>query len=810
MKINQFAYVPTSHEQIIKELADSRFLSARTQKMADPVMLYRGLLLKFFLEKKQSRAVRIQKVADLMATTNLNAYEYTTTQSSVSRVAFYNVALQLLGFQVGLDFELDDPFTALKKFKLPVIDSDDPLTRDQLIDAWYRLLNTRTKFGQTLIDDLAGKGYYAQFYDDQQLPRPLFFNGKAQAVFDTSQLIRDVVYVESSLDTDHDGQRDLLKAEIIRPADTEAGLKVPTVFTASPYDQGTNDENADKMTHNVNHPLSRKQPTQLTYDDIKSADKQPELPAPRKINGNTDVAEETFIKNWTYTLNDYFLARGFAVVYSSGVGTKDSDGVRTTGTSAETLSATAIIEWLHGDRPAFTNRTDQIGIKAWWSNGNVGMTGRSYLGTLSTAAALTGVAGLKTAVVEAGISNYYEYYRENGLVVAPGGFQGEDTDVLGELTFSREQSAADYLKIRDTWQEQLKKLRIGQDRDSGNYNSFWDARNLLKDVNIKCDILLVHGLNDWNVKLSHVWNLRNRLKQEAITQKLILHQGQHEYLNNFRSVDYTDLVNLWLSNKLYDVQNNANETLPDVLVQDNAEPETWHTYQDWGSSSIDHYTLSDPRFTNLNENTSFSDHLDEDLFKSYVKDTAKWQRALFTKSHSKMDNHAIQLVSEPLRKDLVIDGRAKITLSAASSATVGLLSVALVDYGKAKRLTATPQVLAAQKIITGYNWRKDDLREFIPEKKASAYKKFTDAHMNMQNRENAYRVDDLKPGQFYTFEMAFQPTFWRLLAGHQLGILIYATDMDYTIRGNQEITYTVDLDNSTLTLPLLATDAGTN
>ncbi|GAF37129.1 CocE/NonD family hydrolase C-terminal non-catalytic domain-containing protein [Lentilactobacillus farraginis] len=71
-------------------------------------------------------------------------------------------------------------------------------------------------------------------------------------------------------------------------------------------------------------------------------------------------------------------------------------------------------------------------------------------------------------------------------------------------------------------------------------------------------------------------------------------------------------------------------------------------------------------------------------------------------------------------------------------------------------------------------------------------------------------VDDLKPGQFYTFEMAFQPTFWRLLAGHQLGILIYATDMDYTIRGNQEITYTVDLDNSTLTLPLLATDAGTN
>lgn len=808
MKINQFAYVQPSHEQIVQELADVRFLSARTRKMADPVMLYRALLLKFYLEKRQSRAVRIRKVANLMATPELNAYDYTIKQSSVSKTAFYNVALQLLGFQVGLDFDLTDPLAALTKFNLPIADVADSLSRDQLIDAWYRLLNTRTKFGQTLIDQLAGQGYYAQFADDQQLKRPLFFNGKAQAVFDTSRLIRDVVYVESSLDTDHDGQRDLLKAEIIRPANTEDGLKVPVIFTASPYDQGTNDKTADQLTHDVNHPLERKQPNHATYADIEADETQPELPAPRSIKGSTEVAEETFVKGWTYSLNDYFLARGFAVVYSSGIGTKDSDGVRTTGTRDETLSATAIIEWLHGDRTAFTNRTDQIKIDAWWSNGNVGMTGRSYLGTLSTAAALTGVTGLKTAVVEAGISNYYDYYRENGLVVAPGGFQGEDTDVLGELTFSREQTAADYLKIKDTWQKQLKSLTTGQDRATGNYNAFWDARNLLKHVNVKCDLLLVHGLNDWNVKLSHVWHLRNRLKQEPITQKLILHQGQHEYLNNFRSVDYTDLVNLWLSNKLYEIENHANQVLPDVLVQDNAQPETWRTYQDWGAdANVDTYSLADRRFTNLNENNTFSDHLDEDLFKHYVKEPSKWQHALLTKSHSKMDQHAIQLVSEPLKHDLVVDGQAKITLRAASSADIGLLSVALVDYGKAKRLTATPQVLAAQKIITGYQWRKDDLKEFTLEKKASAYKKFTDAHLNMQNRENAYRVDDLKPGQFYSFELAFQPTFWRLLAGHQLGIVIYATDMNYTIRGNQSINYTVNLDDSTLTLPLFGANA---
>ncbi len=719
MKINQFAYVPTDHDQIVQELADVHFLTAKTKKMADPVMLYRQLLLKFFIEK-QSLATRIQKVSNLMATPTLNAYEYTTTQSSVSKIAFYNVGLQLLGFEVGLDFELTDPLAAMKEYRLPTAIVDDTMDRKQVIDAWYKLLNTRTKFGQTLIDYLAGQGYYHQFFGTDDLKRPLIFNGKTQAVFDTSKLIRDVVYVEAPLDNDHDGKRDLLKAEIIRPADTETGLKVPVVFTASPYDQGTNDKQADDLTHDVNQEkLVRKQPNNLIYDDIKFDYDNSNLPAPRVVKETSQAAEESFVKTWTYTLNDYFLARGFAVVYSSGVGTKDSDGVRTTGTPDETLSATSIIEWLHGDRNAFTNRNDQIGIKAWWSNGNVGMTGRSYLGTLSTAAAMTGVDGLKTAVVEAGISNYYDYYRENGLVVAPGGFQGEDADVLGELTFSREQSAADYLKIKDTWLDQLKHLTSGQDRATGSYNSFWDNRNLLKNVNIKADMLLVHGLNDWNVKLSHVYNLRNTLKKENITQKLVLHQGQHEYLNNFRSVDFTDIVNLWLTNKLLDVDNQANQIVPDVLVQDNAEPETWTTYKDWGGP-VEEIALDDKRWTDLNENHSFSDQLPDDLFKEYISNTKKWQKALFTKSHSKLDKHSVKLVSEPLDHDITVDGRPEITLRATSSADLGLLSAALVDYGDEKRLTAVPQVLSAQQIITGYQWRKDDLKEFLPEKKSNS------------------------------------------------------------------------------------------
>lgn len=204
MKINQFAYIPTPHDQIIAELKATRFLDANNLKLVDPLALFRDLLLKYFSENI-SATTRVEKLRNLMATEDTDANSYTNGGGSVARSAFYNIGLQLLGFLDGLDFTLSDPLGSMAKLGLPTADVPAILSRDQVIDAWYRLLNTRNKYGQLLIDYIAGRGYYHQFCQDSNFKKPLFFNGKAQAVFDTDKLIREVVYVESSLDTDHDG-----------------------------------------------------------------------------------------------------------------------------------------------------------------------------------------------------------------------------------------------------------------------------------------------------------------------------------------------------------------------------------------------------------------------------------------------------------------------------------------------------------------------------------------------------------------------------------------------------------------------------
>ena len=109
------------------------------------------------------------------------------------------------------------------------------------------------------------------------------------------------------------------------------------------------------------------------------------------------------------------LVRGFAVVECGGLGTKGSDGFETCGTDLEIDAFKCVIEWLHGDRVAYTDKTSNVAISADWSSGKVGMTGRSYAGTTQFGLATTGVAGLETIVPVAGIASWYEYTNSQGI-----------------------------------------------------------------------------------------------------------------------------------------------------------------------------------------------------------------------------------------------------------------------------------------------------------------------------------------------------------------------------------------------------------
>ncbi|GAJ26792.1 Xaa-Pro dipeptidyl-peptidase [Liquorilactobacillus sucicola DSM 21376 = JCM 15457] len=801
MHFNQFAHTNASLETKIAELKRIHYLDHSLLTTETPTKLWLGLVKKTF-PQAHSVAAKNQKTAMLLAD-NLVALPAYAAKKNVNERVFYNVGLQLLGFEPDEDFSLSNPFETMKKYNLTY--QKKIISREDVLSAWYDLLCTYTASGQTLLDKLASLGYFKPLWGN--VSGPVFFNGKAQPVFDTHKLIREVVYVEAAVDTDHDGKRDLLKTEIIRPAETDTGLKVPAIFTASPYNQGTNDTDGKKMMHNMNTPLKHKEPNNTHYAEIEYQAQEAAVPAPREITAKTETAEETFGREFSYTLNDYLLARGFAAVYSAGIGTLDSDGVRTCGSPAETAAAVAVIEWLNGQRTAFTNKIDGSAIAAWWCNKNIAMTGKSYLGTLATAAATTGVEGLKTIISEAAISSWYDYYRDGGLVVAPGGFPGEDADVLAMECFSRKKHPADYLKVKEAFAQQLNKITAGQARESGNYNTFWDERNYLKNVaKIKADIIMVHGLNDWNVKPRNVFNLWQSLKQLPVTRKLILHQGQHIYINNMRSLDFNDMMNLWLSYKLYDIDNQANTVLPDVLVQDNTQPETWNSFTDWIAPTHDveelylrPHELVSSKLGPAEGAANFQDQLTTDDFEYYQNHLNAWTEALLTPDHSPLKHNRLLFRTAAVPADRIIQGEPEVTLSVATNKDHGMLSFMLVDYGSTRRLAPTPAVLERKGLACGFEWREDDLVEFSLAQE-TPWKMISKGHINLQNRHSNWQNDELQPNYFYNISAKMQPTFYHLPQGHHIGLIIYATDMGMTVRGNEDLAYSINLGASRLKL----------
>lgn len=756
MKFNQYSYLPVDQADILKELKEIGFDL--------PLHLTEKELFEWFVRKVYFTYKNTDyPLSNLVADAETDLLSYFQSDREWSPNIFYTVALQLLGFRYFIDFENTDSF--LKEVQIPI-------EYGNLVENLYHLLNTRTVKGNLLIEQLVSDGLIPE--DN----RYHFFNGKSLATFNCHDVIREVVYVESRIDSDQDGLPDLVKVNIIRP---RYEGKIPAVMTASPYHQGTNDKASDKALYNMNVDLEVKEPHTIQVEEP-----QLELVDPVGSAQLVSEAEETLTHiNSSYTLNDYLLARGFANLYVSGLGTKDSQGLMTNGDYRQIEAYKNVIDWLNGCCRAFTDHSRQRQIKADWSNGKVATTGLSYLGTMSNGLATTGVDGLEVIIAEAGISSWYNYYRENGLVTSPGGYPGEDFDSLAELTYSRALRAGDYLRHHAAHVADLGRLKEQIDRKTGDYNQFWHDRNyLLQADKVKAEVVFTHGSQDWNVKPLHVYNMFQALPAN-IRKHLFYHNGAHVYLNNWQSIDFRESMNALLSKKLlgYD----SSYELPTVIWQDNTGEQSWTSLEDFGSQTARRtFSLGD------SEKVIQNRYATED-YERYGKAYPTFLTDLY---QDKAQQVTIDL---PIEKDLHLNGKARLHLRLQSSTDKGLLSAQLMELGSKKYLQPYPAVLSVRTLDNGRYHMLDNLTE-LPFKEAGQ-RVITKGYLNLQNRHDLLQVEPVTPGEWMEFDFELQPTIYKLEKGTTLRLVLYTTDFEITVRDQTDYQLTIDLANSSLTLP---------
>ena len=757
MRYNQFSYFPVSKEDALKELTELGFSLDLTSSEKDQ---FESFVRTCFFNYKNTdyplSTLAVDKKTDLLTFFN--------SEIELTAEIFYTVVFQLLGFSYLTDFEHALAFH--KETAFPIVYGD-------LIDNIYQLLNTRTKKGNTLIDQLVSDGFIPE--DNHHH----YFNGKSLATFSTNNVIREVVYVESRIDSDKDGLPDLVKVNIIRP--TFSG-RIPAVMTASPYHQGTNDKASDKALYKMEEELSVKEPHKISLEeptlDLVDPVGQAQLV--------TEAEEKLTHINSSYTLNDYFLPRGFANIYVSGLGTKDSQGIMPNGDYRQIEAYKNVIDWLNGRCRAFTDHSRERQVKADWSNGKVATTGLSYLGTMSNGIATTAVDGLEVIIAEAGISSWYNYYRENGLVTSPGGYPGEDLDSLDELTYSRNLLAGDYIRGNDAHKASIEELKKNLDRKTGDYNQFWHERNYLLNAHkVKAEVVFTHGSQDWNVKPLHVYQMFNALPS-SIKKHLFYHNGAHVYINNWQSVDFRESMNALLTQRL--LGQKTEYQLPTVIWQDNTAEQTWLTLKDFG---------------NQNEHKTFSLGTEEAVIQNRYQDS-DFER--FGKSYPTFNNELYQgkvnqlTIDLPVTENIHLNGRIKLNLRLKSSINKGLLSAQLLELGEKKYLQPYPGILSVRTLDNGRYHMLDNLFE-LPYSQ-SAQRVVTKGYLNLQNRDGLLDIKEVTPNEWMEFQLELQPTIYKLQQGDTLRLVLYTTDFEITVRDNSDYQLTVDLSQSSMQVPV--------
>lgn len=581
------------------------------------------------------------------------------------------------------------------------------------------------------------------FAQEKEPAKPVFENGEAQIVKafeDSDRWIREDLWVETEFDSDGDGRLDRMHVDVTRPYQTELeGLKLPVVYNSSPYFAGVSGNNPE-FFWNVKHEIGAK-PKQYTYP--------PEV----KRRGERPIISKGHVKTW--------VPRGYIVVHSSSPGTGLSDGSPTVGGDNESLAPKAVIDWLCGRGKGYKTRTGNEEVKADWSTGKVGMTGTSYNGTIPLAAATTGVEGLEAIIPIAPNTSYYHYYRSNGLVRSPGGYLGEDIDVLFDFIHSGDLDKRAYARehIRDT------EMRNGMDRITGDYNDFWAGRDYLNDMEpMKAALLMSHGFNDWNVVPEHSFRIYEAAKALGLPTQIFYHQNGHG------GPPPMTMMNRWFTRYLHGVENGVENDAKSWIVRENDERDQPTAYKDYpnpDASPVSFYLSKGAPEKGTLLTTKAAKQGKEVLIDNYSFSSEALAKAENT-------NHRLIYVSPVLKEDVHISGLPKITIKAASSKKAVNLSVYLVSlpWNEGRNAKITDNII-------------------------------TRGWADLQNHKSISESEPLKPGKFYEMTFELQPDDQVIPAGQQIGLMIFSSDKDFTLHPQPGTKLTVDLDGTSIEIPVV-------
>ncbi|WP_037935736.1 CocE/NonD family hydrolase [Streptosporangium roseum] len=592
-------------------------------------------------------------------------------------------------------------------------------------------------------------------------PKIKVSGGVTQPVFSYKDAIREHVRVQSTVDSDGDGKKDLVRVDIIRPKESGPGLKVPVIMHESPtFDEpGAGFENEKKK-----------------YD----------------ANGNATK----FPLYW----DNYFVPRGYAFVSVDMIGTKLSDGCPTSYGAPDVLGGKAVIDWLNGRASAFDDKGDPV--KATWTTGRTGMIGHSYEGALGVGVAGTGVQGLETIVPLASYTNGYEASRMNGAI---SWFKGVQEFMAKRFDLDPDEKCAAVHQ----------RLREGEDDATGNYNAFWDERNyrtgpISKVRNIRASVFGVYGMQDRAVVGSQFSQWWTKLPRGVQRKAWVTQYGHLDPFWARREV-WLNTLNKWFDHELMGI---SNDIMREPRVDVQLGPDRWISQADWPAPART-TTLRPQQDGSLGRKPSTGTG-------SYL-DTAQTEIAMADNPATTNPNR-LAFLTPPLKNVMRLSGTPSVSLRLKLDKPTANLGVLLVDYGRDTRINYRERGATSAeglKFIGGEDCvgesTADDDGCYLRAGDNTATSDFhvvTRGLLDAQNHKSLSRQAPLTTGKPYQITWKMLPLDYEFKAGHRLGLVLTGTNDDFNIDETGHGTgtdaepgtgakVTVDLADTSISLPLV-------
>jgi predicted acyl esterase len=444
-------------------------------------------------------------------------------------------------------------------------------------------------------------------------------------------------------------------------------------------------------------------------------------------------------------LIENLVPHGYAIAQVSVFGTGDSGGCMDLMGEVEQAGVQGAVRFLG---------------EAAWSNGNVGLIGRSYDGSTPWEAAMNGDPHLKTVIPISGLYGQFDLMWRNGSAEfrAPGVLWG----LYYAFTYTGNEMNPT-LQVQQIAENALcPETQLGGAQGVITYlygsppapeqNTYWSERSFRQEVldNYEGSVYFIHGLQDWNVDPHMAFPFYNELEAKGLDMKGLFGQWGHHYPD--RPAEHGHVRWDWAQDLLewcnYYLKGTGPKPQLHVEVEDNLGQ--WRIESTWPPAG--------PKLG-----------FGLDLF------TPNGDRTLF--GYSDPLGGIVSLPPTPA-------GEPEIVLSyGALSDTVDTRIAGLPTL----HLAVTPQGPGGQVYA--------ELRD------ATSGLKLGHAIMDLRYYQGGAAVQTVTPGETIVARMEFFPLDVVVPAGHTLELVLAPTGMDYLNSAvNTPVTVHVD-ERSVLTLP---------